>query len=178
VLAVPWCCSALASLYSCTGAALIWYICFPLLGLPWHCTDPAWRLASICRARRLLYILSDFLLALCWLCSCYGSAPVLCWCSAAAGFALPPRGLYSTSCSLLALRCLCAYAGFSLLLYMICSGVLLVLDWRCFGFMLACSSLALCWRCPCAVSSLVLYMTSDVSLAVLLCCAGCIYFMA
>jgi hypothetical protein len=42
-----------------------------LLGLPWHCNNLAWSLTGVSRARRSLYPLSDFLLALAWCCPGY-----------------------------------------------------------------------------------------------------------
>jgi hypothetical protein len=77
-----------------------------LLGLPWHCTDLAWHLASVSRARCSLYQLSDFLLALAW----YGAGVLL----------------------LLALGLCCTGYIQLLALYWRCAGCVLVLDPLCY----------------------------------------------
>jgi hypothetical protein len=101
----------------------------------------------------LLWILPGAVLALSWLCSSSGSAPVLHWCSAGACILLALRWLYLISCSLLVLPWLCACAGPSLLLYMFCSDILLAATRRCPGYI---HTLAPCWLCASFVMILAL----------------------
>jgi hypothetical protein len=103
ILVLSWCCPSylhpLARHWCCSRSML-------LLGLPWHCTDLAWCLASVSRARCSLYQLSDFLLALAW---CGAGVLLL---------------LASGSC--------CAGYIQLLALYWRCAGCVLVLDPLCY----------------------------------------------